>query len=456
MSDSKPKTPRELLHDERTIAVKPVVVEALRRKHAALVAEREERTGKKGRPGSSPPILQAALILSGVLVLEKKYSKTRVHIEDSTLKGNGLTKNDIERGDKLLVECDFVVKERAGYKGAKHYVADHEAIAEQVPDLLGMLLVGASPVSDTASETGTLEGDEEDAPVSGTSVGNTIPTLRRKQDSGTASETHPLCTSYELASETIDRRARSHEGDGSDEETGEGSIDGGKEFEKKEKKGKGNGTDSLNDFEEIVRRISEANLTDADRRFGEEWSSKLGGLDGGDLARLSCSVGEADRRGLKFATKTCAKKHATAEVDLPWRYLLRSAHKLVAKRAKRAASMPGQLPAEGEARRGNAPSGNSTGSPTESPTTHPGLRQELSALAADLGADERLADADAAPGEGGEKLVVARNSRHAGQLRHRYGERLEGAGWRVVLREEMPSTGKAGDGQSPSGKEEVA
>ncbi len=453
MSAEKAKTPRELLHDARGIVVKPHVVEALRRKCAALKAEREEERGKRDRAGKSQPIYPAALILSGLLVYEANYGKEVISIRNSKWLSNGLTQNDIDRGDALLAQCGFAEKERAGFKGGKHYRVFHEAIARQIPDLLGTPLDGGEQeeaVSDTASETESPTGVENGAPVSGTASETELRPMRLKQNSDTVSETDPICTSYIPEAKTIDRRARSRESNRSSRATGQRSIDGGKNSI--QKKGNEGSKATLDDYEESIRRIPEADIADADRRFGSEWSSKLGDLDEGDLARLACSVGDADRGRMGIAAKKCAEKLATDGVDLPWRYMLRSAHTLVEKRARR--TEPKRTPAGTD---GNVASANSSPANAQASThaelaskERPGLHEELAALASAIGADERLSDADAArePGQDGSKLVVARNARHAGQLRQHYGGRLEEAGWKVITRGELPSMGKADNGEA--------
>lgn len=443
MSAEKPTTPRQLLHDARGIIVKPHVVEALRRKCASLKAEREEARGKRDRAGKSQPIYPAALILSGLLVYERKYGKEVVEIRNSKWLSNGLSQNDIDRGDALLVECGFAEKARAGYKGGKHYRVNHEAIAGQIPDLLGTPLdVGdeGKAVSDTASETELPAGVENSDPVSDTTSETELRRIGLKQNSDTVSETHYLCTSYETETKTIDRRARSHESNGGSRATGQRPIDGGKNSV--QKKGKDDKKATLDDYEESVRRIPEADIADADRRFGREWSSKLGDLDEGDLARLACSVGNADRGRMGIAAKKCAQKLAADGVDLPWRYMLRSAHTLVEKRAKRTDQKRTSAEKAGNPASADAPT-NTTAETASKERS--GLQEELAAFASEIGADERLADADAVSGEDGAKLVVARNARHAGQLRQRYGGPLTEAGWRVATRAELISTGKADD-----------
>ncbi len=452
MSGEKAKTHRELLHEARGIVVKPHVIEALRRKCAALKAEREEQRGKRDRAGKSQPIYPAALILSGLLVYEEKYGKEVVSIRNSKWLSNGLTQNDIDRGDALLAECGFAKKERAGFKGGKHYRVFHEAIARQIPDLLGTPLGGVEKeeaVSDTAYETEVPAGVGNGASVSDTASETELRPMRLKQNSDTVSETDPICTSYSTEAKTIDRRARSRESDRSSRATGQRSIDGRENSIQKKGKGKNGLKAILDDYEESVRRIPEADIADADRRFGSEWSSKLGDLDEGDLARLACSVGDADRGRMGIAAKKCAEKLAADGVDFPWRYMLRSAHTFVEKRAKRTG--PKRAPVE---KAGSSASATTAAEPTSGES--PGLREELGRLASEIGADERLADAEAVPGQDGAKLVVARNARHAGQLRQRYGGRLEEAGWRVITRGELPSVAKADDGEAPAQAGEVA
>ncbi len=326
------KSPREHLHSARTIAVKPVVVEAIRRKHAALQLEHEESTGKKVRAGVSPPILPAAIILSGLLVYEKKFSKGIIKIKDAKWIEVGLTKNEIERGERLLDKCGFVEKRRAGYKGSKHYEVDHRAIAEQIDDLLNP----------------THKSETEGVPESDALVGNRNPT-HRSETEAVLNPTHKPESDHECISSIygpkdglIDPRARARERNGHSSVTGDGSIDDKeKPSEKSPNHKKAKSTEgnvlSLNDFEAQVKNIPESAISGDDRRFENRWRSQLGEhhIETLDLARLAHLVGIADRRRLEIAAKTCAAKVQEGTATKPWRYMLKCGITLVQKQEKR-------------------------------------------------------------------------------------------------------------------------